>query len=89
MRANQRNRRDVLGLLGGGLGALGAGGAWAAEGPDLIVTGANVYTVDPGRPRVQAFAVKGGRFVAVGSNAEIKAFAGAGVRTLDAGGATI
>ena len=49
--------------------------AWAGD-PDLIVINAKVYTVDPAAPRAEAFAVKGGRFIAVGTNAEIKALAG-------------
>ncbi|MBS0363033.1 MAG: amidohydrolase [Proteobacteria bacterium] len=89
MRTIQRNRRDFLGLAGAGLGALSAGAAWAADTPDLIVTNARVYTVDPKQPRAQAFAVRDGRFVAVGSNAEIKALAGPRAQVVDAGGATV
>lgn len=92
MRPMQRNRRDFLGLFGGaGAGLAWAGAARAAGpgAPELIVTGAKVYTVDPRQPRAEAFAVRAGRFLAVGSNAEIKALAGAGTQTFDAGGATI
>ena len=51
---------------------------------DLIVVNADVYTVDPAAPRVQAFAVEDGRFTAVGSNAEIQAFADSDTRIIDA-----
>ena len=56
---------------------------------DLIVTNANVYTVDTAMPRAEAFAVKGGRFVAVGTNSAIKALAGKNTQTLDAKRMTI
>ena len=36
--------------------------------PDLVVVNAKVYTVDPAAPRAEAFAVNGGRFIAVGSS---------------------
>jgi hypothetical protein len=37
--------------------------------PDLIVRNANVCTVDARLPRALAFAVRGSRFIAVGTNA--------------------
>jgi predicted amidohydrolase YtcJ len=52
--------------------------------PDLVVLNAKVYTVDPRAPRAEAFAVKGGWFVAVGSTSQIKALAGKGTQTYDA-----
>jgi hypothetical protein len=51
---------------------------------DLLVLNAKVYTVDARTPRAEAFAVKGGRFVAVGSTAEMKALAGKSTQTFDA-----
>lgn len=56
---------------------------------DLIVTNARVLTVDAAQPRAEAFAIKNGRFIAVGSNSDIANLASAGTTTLDAGGATI
>ena len=44
--------------------------------PDLIGYNGNVITVDPYKPRAQAFAVREGAFVAVGDNDEIKDMAG-------------
>jgi predicted amidohydrolase YtcJ len=41
------------------------------EKVDLIVTNANIYTVDDNFSKAEAFAVKDGKFVAVGSTAEI------------------
>jgi len=88
---NRRNsRREFLNLTGAGIATL-IGGAWpgtsaAAEGPDadLVVFNARVYTVDPRTPKVEAFAVKAGRFTALGSTAEIKALIGKGTQTFDA-----
>lgn len=57
--------------------------------PDLVVLNATVYTVDPRMPKAQAFAVKAGRFVAVGSSAEMAALAGKATQRLDARGRTI
>lgn len=57
--------------------------------PELIVVNARVYTIDDARPRAEAFAVQNGRFMAVGSNAEIRALADAGSRVVNAGGMTV
>ncbi len=38
---------------------------------DLIITNANIYTVDNNFGKAQAFAITNGRFIAVGSNEEI------------------
>jgi predicted amidohydrolase YtcJ len=43
---------------------------------DLVVLDANVLTVAPGHPHAQAFAVREGRFVAVGRTDEIKTLIG-------------
>jgi len=81
---HRRTRREFLGLLGTGI-------AVAAEAPaaDLIVINAKVYTVDAGLPKAEAFAVKSGRFTAVGTSTEIKSLAGKGTQTYDARGMTI
>lgn len=57
--------------------------------PDLIVVNGDVYTVDPSAPRVQAFAVEGGKFSAVGGDAEIRALADDDTRVIDAGGNSV
>jgi hypothetical protein len=56
---------------------------------DLIVVNAKVYTVDMRTPRAEAFAIKNGRFVAVGTNADIKGLAGKQTQTYDAKGMTV
>jgi hypothetical protein len=53
---------------------------------DLIVVNANARTMDKSNPRAEAFAVLGGRIVAVGTTAEIKQLAGANTKTIDANG---
>ena len=53
---------------------------------DLVVVNAVVHTSDPAMPAAQALAVKDGRFLAVGSNADIRNLASARTRVLDAAG---
>jgi predicted amidohydrolase YtcJ len=59
------------------------------EPPDQIVLNARIYTVDEARPRAEALAVQNGRFMAVGSNGEVRALAGRSTQTIDAGGMTV
>src|SRR5262245_51687143 len=81
----QQNRRGFLGLAIAGVAAP----AFAAtDEPDLVVFNANVVTVDPRLPKAQAFAVKDGRFTAVGG-ADVRSLAGPRTRTYDAKGMTI
>jgi predicted amidohydrolase YtcJ len=53
--------------------------------PDLIVHNAKVHTVDGRLPKAQAFAVRAGRFVAVGGD-DIKNLAGKNTQSYDAKG---
>ena len=83
-----QNRRAFL----VGAGALGmAGGAFAGDtlAADLVVFNARVHTVDDALPRAQAFAVGGGRFVAVGADDAVRGLIGKRTRTFDAKGMTI
>ena len=61
---------------------------WAQAKPaaDLIVTNANVWTVDGKLPSAQAVAIIGERIVAVGSQADVQGWRGASTRVIDAGG---
>jgi predicted amidohydrolase YtcJ len=52
--------------------------------PDAVVVNAVVYTSDPARPRAEAFALKNGRFVAVGSTSDIRNLASARTEVVDA-----
>lgn len=56
---------------------------------DLVVLNAQVYTIDDALPRAQAFAIKHGRFVAVGSNADIRNLVTRDTQVVDAEGMTI
>src|ERR1700735_73418 len=84
------NRRGFLGLAGGAVaGAFSrpwSAVAAGAESPDadLVVFNAKVYTVDSRAPKEEAFAVKAGRFVAVGSTADMKGLIGKGTQSFDA-----
>ena len=51
--------------------------------PDVIFHNGRITTLDRSRPRASAVAVKDGRFVAVGDDAEVLALAGAGTRRVD------
>jgi len=57
--------------------------------PDLVVVNAKVYTMDRSAPEAQAFAVKGDRFVAVGSTADVRNLAGKNTTVFDAKGMTV
>jgi predicted amidohydrolase YtcJ len=82
------NRRDFLALAGGGLASSFGAALADPQQPDLIVHNARVHTVDGAIPKAEAFAVRAGRFVAVGSN-DIKSLAGKKTQITDAKGMMI
>jgi len=99
---HSHSRREFISLAGAGIARvvsgpwLGAAAAAEAQGADiraqdadLVVFNAKVYTVDSRAPKVEAFAVKAGRFVAVGSTEDVKALVGKGTQTYDAKQMTI
>ena len=99
--SRRHSRREFMGLSAAGLAGV-VSRPWLGDAapavaapeardsyPDLIVSNATVYTVDSRVPRVEAFAVKAGKFVAVGSTTEIKALAGKSTQMLDARRMTI
>lgn len=55
----------------------------------MIMTGANVITMDGDNPQGQAIAVRGDRLLAVGSDEEVVQHAGAGTRRIDGRGLTV
>jgi hypothetical protein len=94
---HHRSRRDFINMSGAGIAGaiggtwLGAAATVEAQGADrktqdadLVVFNAKVYTVEPQAPQAEAFAVKAGRFVAVGSTKEIRALIGKGTQAIDA-----
>jgi predicted amidohydrolase YtcJ len=83
------SRRSLL----GGIAAAGlASTVRAAIDPrsaDLVVRNARVHTVEPGMPEAQAFAVRDGRFIAVGSNEQMDGLIGHGTEVYDARGMAV
>ena len=76
-------------LLTSCLAALVVSTGSAIAAADLVIVNADVRTVDPSKPKVQAFAVENGKFTATGTNDEIKMLADGGTKIIDAGGKTV
>ena len=79
-----RSRREFL----GGLGAFAALPPLRTE-PELALVNANVVTVDARQPRARAVAIADGRFVAVGTDDDVRNLATARTRVVDLGGRTV
>jgi predicted amidohydrolase YtcJ len=60
--------------------------AHAAPAPERIYVDARVWTVDPAQPEADAFAVRGGRFVAVGRTAQLLKLKGPRTELVSLGG---
>lgn len=58
----------------------------ATNSADMIVTNARVATLDHQRPGATAFAIRDGRFIAVGEDRDIQVLRSDRTRTIDAGG---
>lgn len=56
---------------------------------DLILFNGRLHTVDRARPRASAVAIKDGRFIAVGNDAQAMALRGAGTQVIDLMGRTV
>lgn len=56
---------------------------------DAVYTNGHVMTLDPAVPAATAFAIRGGRFAAVGDESLARTFTGAGTEVVDLGGATV
>src|SRR5437762_3480685 len=57
--------------------------------PDVIYYNASIITMSTGRPSAQALSIRGDRFLAVGSSAEILKTAGPRTQKIDLGGKCI
>jgi predicted amidohydrolase YtcJ len=88
------SRRQFLGAGASAAAALG----WSHRGeaqnrrgpaPDTILWNARIYTMDPALARAEAFAVKNGRFIAVGANQDVRHLASAETEIIDAAGMTV
>ena len=96
--SDRQSRREFMGLAVAGAAGLltrprlgprvaaGSGRWWGSQSAaaDLVVVNAKVYTIDRAMPRAEAFAVSGGRFVAVGSASEVRGLVRKGTETIDA-----
>jgi len=87
------DRRSVL--AGGAAAIFGASWpAWAAvpndfRSVDLVLRNARVHTLEESAPSAQAFAVRDGRFIAVGRDDQIAGLIGKGTEVQDARGMTV
>lgn len=86
-----RRTVPIGGLIGAALAvtavAASADPAPAAPAPaDFVLTEARIYTADAKRSMAEAAAVRGGRFVYVGTNAGVRPYIGAATRTVSAAG---
>ena len=79
----------VIGALVAGLWPAAVPEAQAPAPADLILVNGAVITVDARDTVAEAVAVTGGRIVAVGSNADIRARAGAATQVVDLGGRAV
>src|SRR5260370_30910807 len=77
-------RRDFLCTLGAG--ALARAGSIE---PELVLWNGNIHTMDAANPHAEAVAITGGRFVAAGSNPDIRRLATARTKSIDLGGKTV
>ncbi len=87
------SRRNFVGsaaaLAGLSLAGPRSFAAASRERPDLILTNGVVLTMDASQPTAEAVAVAGDRILAVGSSADIDAFAKAGTQKIDLDGKTV
>src|SRR5689334_6729235 len=79
----------MLRSLTAAIAALSASTALAAGGADLIIRDAHIVTVDPKFSIASAAAIQGGRFIAVGSDAEVLKAKGPNTRVIDLHGQTV
>ena len=90
MKLRTCSRRQFIGFAALGIvAATGLPRRSRADESDWVVRNAKVYTVDSRLPRAEAFLMRGGRFIAVGTNTEIAALASQGAQVFDAQGMTV
>ena len=66
--------------------AISSASVQAEEAPDRIFVNARVWTAESAHPAAEAFAVAGDRFVAVGTEADVRTLAGPDTRVVNLGG---
>jgi hypothetical protein len=57
--------------------------------PTLVLWNGNIHTIDTANPHAEAVAIAGGRFLAAGSNSDIRRLASARTKSIDLGGKTV
>lgn len=90
------SRRDMLKIaaLGGISSLLPSGGTFAVQkgqdamNAELLLVNGRITTLGNARPQAAAIAVKNGRFIAVGTDADVMASRGEGSQVVDLGGRT-
>lgn len=80
------NRRQLLGSAAATTALVASTESLAMTQTDLILTNAKVTTLDRENPQAQAVAIRGGKFLAVGSEQAVRAAAAPDARVIDAGG---
>ncbi|MBK6674441.1 MAG: amidohydrolase [Proteobacteria bacterium] len=87
------HRRRALILAAGAVGLALAGTALAQaptdSAADLVLVNGDVRTADPAMGRATAFAVRAGRFVKIGSDADVRNLVGPGTQVVDGAGRTV
>jgi Predicted metal-dependent hydrolase with the TIM-barrel fold len=53
---------------------------------DLVITNANIHTMDAKRTVARSIAVSGGKIIAIGTDADTKSLIGPGTKVIDSGG---
>src|SRR5690606_14771297 len=60
--------------------------SFAMTQPDLVIVNAKVTTLDKANPEAQAVAIRGGKFLSVGSEQQVRAAVGPDATVIDAKG---
>ena len=69
--------------------AQGCTTASPSESADIVFKNGNIYTVDEKQPHAEAIAIKQGKIIFVGSNANAAKYEGGGAKVIDLGGKTV
>ena len=65
------------------------GCATAGSSADIVFKNGNIYTVDEKLPHAEAIAIKQGKIIFVGSNADVAKYEGGGAQVIDLGSKTV
>src|SRR5436853_6968169 len=60
-----------------------------SESADIVFKNGNIYTVDEKQPHAEAVAIKQGKIIFVGSNADAAKYEGGVAKVIDLGGKTV